>query len=205
MGSVSGPAHRRDRRERLRQEHPARLLAESSRRAPDPLCAIKLSPQEQRAAARAAARARARAAADDGKGALVVHVAQDVLGTLAEETLALGEYVRLSSLASGTAEAEVWRWIGWQASSSAEEEEANGQDEADDEAEVARKEDDEAEALEADGVVDFYGSSAPSRPVCDLSSGQQLRLAALALARRPRVLLVDEPAITTSVSMLESA
>ena len=40
-----------------------RLLAGERRRAPDPLCAIKLSPQEQRAAARAAARARARAAA----------------------------------------------------------------------------------------------------------------------------------------------
>ena len=103
---------------------------------------------------------------------LVAHVPQGVLAELAGEERTLREFVHARA-ASEEAEAATWRWLGW------------------------REEDEEEEADEAAAEArgrSLYGLDAMTRRVCDLSSGQQLRLTlSIALATNPTLLLCDEP------------
>ena len=99
---------------------------------------------------------------------LVAHVPQGVLAELAGEERTLREFVHARA-ASEEAEAATWRWLGW------------------------REEDEEEEAA-AEAGRSLYGHDAITRRVCDLSSGQQLRLTlSIALATNPALLLCDEP------------
>ena len=149
---------------------------------------------------------------EDARRPAIEHVRQTVLADLAQESRPLLQYVRdqlgASEMGEGegeASEAAFFRWIGWEEEE--EEEEADsfdGEDvvDVDDEDEDDEINDDEerlgaeeaalAAAAEARGRA--YFGAAISRPVCDFSSGQQLRIAiSMALARRPRLLLCDEP------------